>query len=55
MNVCDLNKFIDLAGETKIGNYRFDPVNEEVVISKDGDSVVIDLALSNGDQLFLFQ
>lgn len=53
MNVCDLNKFINMANN--MDNYRFDPVNEEVTISKGSDSVVIDLTLSTNDQLSLFQ
>ena len=55
MNICDLNKFIDLAGEIKINAYRFDPVNEEATMSKGKESVVVDLNLSNDDQLSLFQ
>ncbi len=53
MNICELNKFIDIAGD--MSNYRFDPTNEEATISKGDQSVVIDLTLSNEDQLSVFQ
>lgn len=53
MNVCDLNKFIDVASDMDC--YRFDPINEEATIFKGGESIVINLTLSIEDQLSLFQ
>jgi hypothetical protein len=55
MNVCELNKFIDLAGDTKIDCYNFNPTTEKATISKGENNVVIDLNLSNVEQLSLFQ
>ena len=53
MNVCELNKFIYMADY--MSNYRFNPITEEVTISKGDKTVVIDLTLSNDDQLAAFQ
>ncbi len=67
MEICELNKFIDKLKEFNLDRenedyvqllidcYRFDPIEEEATISKGKDSIVIDLTLSNDDQLSLFQ
>lgn len=55
MNVCEINKFIDLAGDVKIDCYQFNPVSEEVTISKGNKIIVIDLNISTEDQLSQFQ
>ena len=55
MNVCELNKFINLAGNIAIDRYKFNPVTEKATISKGTESVVIDLTMSDEDQLAEFQ
>lgn len=55
MNVCALNKFIDMADDIRIDSYRFDPINEDATISKGGQSIVIDLSKSTEEQLSEFQ
>lgn len=55
MNVCEINKFIDLAGDIKIDCYQFNPVSEEVTISKGNKIIAIDLNISIEDQLSEFQ
>lgn len=55
MNVCELNKFIDLAGNIAMDCYNFNPVTEKATISKGSDSIVIDLTISVEDQLSEFQ
>jgi len=55
MNVCEINKFIDLAGDIKIDCYQFNPVSEELTISKGIQSIVIDLNISTSAQLSEFQ
>lgn len=55
MNVCEINKFIDLAGDVKIDCYQFNPVSEKITISKGNEIVVIDLNIPTEDQLSEFQ
>ncbi len=55
MNVCELNKFIDMAGSVAMDCYQFNPITEKATISKGQESVVIDLNISQEDQLLLFQ
>jgi hypothetical protein len=63
MNPCQLNKFIDDLEEFNsdrddkilIDCYRFDPNNEKATIFKGNKNAVIDLTLSNTEQLSLFQ
>lgn len=55
MNVCEINKFIDLAGDIKIDYYQFDPISEKVTISKGSEIIIIDLNISTEDQLSEFQ
>lgn len=55
MNMCELNKFIDAAGNIPMDCYKFDPVKEEATISKGTKSVVIDLTMPTEGQLSEFQ
>jgi len=55
MNVCELNKFIDLAGDIKMDCYQFNPVTEKATISKGSQSVEIDLTTPPEDQLSVFK
>lgn len=55
MNVCELNKFIELAGDVAINCYQFNPKTEEATISKGSKTIVIDLTKPVEDQLSEFQ
>jgi len=55
MNACEINKFINLAGAITMDCYQFNPVSEEVKVSKGRESIVIDLNISTEDQLSEFQ
>lgn len=55
MNVCQLNKFIDMAEDIAMDCYNFNPVTEKATISKGNKSVIIDLTLSDEEQLSEFQ
>ena len=53
MNVCELNKFIDISD--KMDNYQFNPVDEVAIISKGAEKIIIDLNASVSVQLAEFQ
>jgi len=55
MNVCELNKFIDLAGDILIDRYQFNPVTEKATISKGSQIIVIDLTKTTEVQESEFQ
>ena len=55
MNVCEINKFIDLAGVIAMDCYQFNPVTEKATISKGDKVIVIDLNASVEDQLSEFE
>jgi len=53
MDVCDLNKFLDISDEMDC--YRFDPINKVVIISISDKSVTIDLNMDESEQILKFQ
>lgn len=57
MNVCELNKFITKAEDSKVymDSFRFDPIDETATISKGSQIIVIDLTKTTAIQESEFQ
>lgn len=53
MNICELNKFLDI--NNKMDCYNFNPINETATIAKGSASITIDLNASKSVQISEFQ